>query len=794
MLRKKLNRNDEILDKLEYIGLDLEDIPNSIKKFTPIEYKVPRIFNEKQQYKQYKFVPIKDIQILLTPTNRLDSIQDKYKKALPLTNYLDNKSEKNVIYHATFLNMLKKVKIEEIQKVEEEQKKLSEKIPFKVRFQGNYLWQIYYSEATEKYFMLVTTEDTDYSTFFYLLKKKLENNSKEKIFVPISGVNYSRQYLNRIEIEDIENYLRLFTKSWPLIYEVYDSKDKFNLQIIGETEILENIKSFYKIVLKTSTEASQLYKLLKAIFILQTELPNYYEFKTRISRIGGLEFYHNDEKIEYLTLSEFLRNEYILGEEKKDITRNKIAEDRKRLEQLKQITREQEIEYVEKEKQITTFLECKKSFFGKFKYYFKYSKKSGKNKIRKEQEKVIEKDILHNRIIEEPIMNIKKWKKNYTIEELVEKYKELEMIETEMKNIIMDINATKLKNKNLAKKIENATAFIQEIDNHKKSIFEFWKYTNKDEVSSLPEGEEEEVNIVKRIEKVFHYQEDTEALGKEVDNWQRRNLSKQELDSCYIATTDLLPILNKIKTNDVMPKEIEASLRNLKRMEKQAKQLTGEEEFDIFGSFIQDNTKMGKIGNSKHREKKKDKFSILEINQNTKALGYKLELEKILTTIRTALQKNKVKQEFPIYKAMPEERIKRNTLQIFNINPEEEMKKLLKAETNKLYFYQINLKEGTNAIGITNSIIYDNQNNTLPIGMDLSTEFLIDISLLPLVLKEKTTFKILDLQEKDEFAEQTVRNICLLEYELDEEKRNKKMQERRNKKKEILENKAKQQK
>ena len=37
-----------------------------------------------------------------------------------------------------------------------------QKIPFKVRYSGNYLWQIYYSEETEQYFMIVPTEDKDY--------------------------------------------------------------------------------------------------------------------------------------------------------------------------------------------------------------------------------------------------------------------------------------------------------------------------------------------------------------------------------------------------------------------------------------------------------------------------------------------------------------------------------------------------------------------------------------------------------------------------------------------------------
>ena len=48
---------------------------------------------------------------------------------------------------------------------------------------------------------------------------------------------------------------------------------------------------------------------------------------------------------------------------------------------LKNIAKKQEEEYLAKEKQITTFLECKKSFFGKFKYYFKYGKKKNKEDI-----------------------------------------------------------------------------------------------------------------------------------------------------------------------------------------------------------------------------------------------------------------------------------------------------------------------------------------------------------------------------------------------------------------------------
>ena len=127
----------------------------------------------------------------------------------------------------------------------------------------------------------------------------------------------------------------------------------------------------------------------------------------------------------------------------------------------------------------------------------------------------------------EEIYKEKELKDKYTIEELVDSYKELENLDTELKNIIMDINAIKLKNKNMKKKIENATAYIQEIDSHKKSIFEFWKYSNKDEISSLPEGEEEEVNIEKKTKKESDYKEDIELLGKKLDKMQLKNLSKR---------------------------------------------------------------------------------------------------------------------------------------------------------------------------------------------------------------------------------------------------------------------------
>ena len=765
MPRKTSEKKGTIKEKLEYLGLDLEKIPRSLKQYKPLEFRIPKFYDEKQ-YRQYRYVPIKDIQILLSPTNRMDEIEEKYRKASPLADYLDSESEKNIIKHTTFLNMLNNFRIEDLEKVEEEQTNLSKKIPFKVKYENNYLWQIYYSENTDQYFMLVPTEDSDYSTFFYLLKKQLEKRRTGKIFVPVRNVEYTSEFLKKSEFEDIENYLWLFTKDWPLIYEVYDKNDNLSIQIVGETEVYQKIKSPYKIKLESKEEANDFYKLLKAMFILQTEIPHYFDFKTNIGKNGEIEFYIEDREIEYGNIVEWIKSEYSLGQKKEEEAEDLITKNSKRLQDLKVEIAAQEIEYLAKEKQISTFLECKKTFFGKFKYYFKYSKKKNKNKMKNDEvEEVV--NVEDEEEMEELPKRRRVKKENYNIEELVSLYKDIDEKETELKNIMMDINSLKLKNKNMQKKIENATAYIAEIDSHKKSIFEFWKYSNKDEMSSLPEGEEEEVNIIKKIAKTFDYEDDLEKFGKTMDKMQRKNLSKEETDSIYITTTNLLPLLNKIKINEFQPKDIENMLKEIKKEAIEEKTLSEKEEFDIFGGMLQDSTKVSKIKNKKHRELPKDKFNILEISKNTKQIGFKLSLENVISNIKTALTKVVVPEDLPIYKAIIDDKIDDRKINVFDINPEEEISMAIKnKDNNRINFYKINLKEGTNAISYTNCIFFDNQNRTLPVGQDLSTKILVDVSKLNLTLKNKTKFKIVEFEdENDDFSKVEIKSINVFEFD-----------------------------
>ncbi len=768
MPRKKKEIIEGISDKLDYLGLDLDEIPEKLKKYEPLEYKVQKFYDEKQ-YRQYRYIDVKDIQILLSPSNRLEDINEKYKKARPLYEYLDKENEDNILKYTTFLNMLRNMDIEEIERVEKEQENLNKSIPFKVKFHGNYLWQIYYSENTDKYFMIVPTEDTDTSTFFYILKKQIEGAKGQKIFVPISNVKYSSKIFKSSEFEELENYLWLFTKDWPSIYEVYNKKDELSIQIIGETNVYEKVKTFYKLKLNTVEKAIDFYKLLKALFILQTELPNYYNFETKINEDGWLEFYFEDKKVEYKNIIDFIREQYKKAIKRKKELRIDIKTYKKKLKHLQELVQAQEIEYLAKEKQISTFLECKKSFFGKFKYYFKYSKKNNKKNV---PEKIQIEDIEDVQVEEIPKTEAKKEKKKvpikriYTLEELITNYKELEDIENTVKKLLMDINALKLKTKNMAKKIENATKYIEEIDNHKKSIFEFWKYSNKDEMTVLPEGEQEEINVIKKIEKVFNYSEDLEEFGIKLDRIQRKNLSKSETDSAYIATTELINLLNEVKNNNITSEDLEKSLISLKSEARELR-LLNDEEYDIFGNIIEDTTRVKRINNKRHRELPRDKFDILEINKNAKISGYKLSLQIIFQNLVKALENGIIPDSLPVYKATDNEELESQDFNIFNINPENEMKEAVKNNGDKINLYKLNVQEGTKGIGFTNIIFYDNKNKTLPIGMDLSTKLLVDISKMNLNLLNKKSFKVVDIEnEEDDFSYVSIKDVNVFEYEM----------------------------
>ena len=756
----KKKDSQDITEKLEYIGLNLEEIPATLKYVEILNFR-PNVGIEENKYRQYRYISPKELEILLSPCNRLDDTKTKYSQARPLVSYLEPKTEEEQKLHETFLQMLNDVEIDDIKEIEQQQQALTKKIPFKVRYSKNYLWQIYYSEADEKYFMIVPTQDKDYSTFFYVLKKQLEKKKAGKIFVPISNIDYSKELLNKTEIQSLENYLWTFTNDWPSIYDVYDKTDKPSLQIVGQTQILGTIKSEYKTKLTNKIEASKFFKLIKALYIIQSELPEYYKFETQIDKQGEIEFYYQDKLLEYDELGDWVNEQYqkMIDIENEAVKNNQ--EYKQKLKILKEETEKLEIDYIEKEKQISTFLECKKTFFGKVKYFFKYSGKKSKKKEEKKikiEEKIKEDSNITTEQVEEKI------KKQYTLDELLEKGKQARDRENEFNNTKMDINAIKLKKVNLTKKIENASAFIAEIDSHKKSIFEFWKYSNKDEVNTLAEGEKEVINV-KPHAKTFEFEEDFEEFGTTMDHIQRMKLNKEELDAIYLTTTDQLEVINKVKTNTLEPKELEKFLKELKAEQKKANQDI-EDEIDIFGNLEEDTRKTKKLANKSHRENPKNKFLILGVGKQYKVVDYKVNISQTIWRISDAINKISTSQDIVAYMWTEEDQtIDANKINVFNLDAEEEINEAIKkSESNKINLYKIKLEKGAHAIAFSNCIYFDNQNKTLPEGMDKDTRIMVKLNDMDVKLNSKKNVKIGKLENDEITSKLDIKTVSILEY------------------------------
>ena len=746
--------NDElqiIEEKLKIIGLDLNNVPNFLKTEEKIE-NMPIAEYDEKIYKVYKYIPISKIDIIITKSNRLDSIYDKLSNSSSLYEYLVPEKEEDMEKHAEFLKMLNKVTIQEIQELENEQEKLQNQIPFEVKYKENYLWQIFYDEYNDKYLMLVPIQDLNYASLFYIIKEKIKCNTEnidKKIFVPISSLDYSEEYLKREEISDLIRYLWLFTKEWPLVYEVYDKNNELTIQIVGKTIVYEKMESTYKIVLNNKEEASKFYKLVKALFILQTEFENNYTFEAKISKNGGLEFAYNSKIIAFENLSSFIKEEYIKNVQSIKALTKENACIHVTLKNLKEQSKQKEEEYIIKHKQVATYLECRKTFFGKVRYYFR-SKKNISKVTNKEKEETQEEAIyIKEKEYEE--------KSFYTIEDLLKVCSELQEILSEVKNVRMDIKALKTKIEGTTKKIANATKYIEEIENHKKSIFEFWKFANKDNVLALSEGENPTQQEQQKIDKIYDYQEDLQEIGEFIDKLQREKLKKEECDYIYLTTTEIINDLNEIKNNSNA--DFSQRIDELKEKIKNEEVLFNIEEFDIFGNISEDKNKINTLLNKKHRESKKNKYKILDISKNTTKDEYLQKIIKAESILSKAIEKIKINMNINIYLATGNG-INTNSYEIFSINPENAINKM--DNLDKISLYRINLKNNIPAVGITNIMEYDNNNKTLPVGMNDQGEFLVDTGKLKLELKKQKLFRI--NQQIDEMIVNT-KIICVYEYD-----------------------------
>lgn len=766
-MRKNIAEDKEKLkEKLSYIGLNLERLPKFLTEFNPFSFRPSKSYND-TSYKVYRYIDVNDIEILLTPTDRLTSLDEKYKLSVPIKNCLDSKTEQNVEYFAAFLKVLNDTNIEEIEKIEKEQERLKQQIPNQVKYEGNYTWQIYYSDVSDQYFMLAPINEYNNAALFYLLKKQIEskkNRKKELIFVPVSYQEYSGNYLLKSQIADLENYLWYYTKEWANIFEVYDQKEKMSIRINGTTNVYENLRSDYFITLNSKEEAIKEYKLMKALFILSTAFPYDFNFRTNIDDEGSLEFSLQtsigEKIVNYDELTNFVQFEANQKKMLINLEDKKISEAQDKLQTIKEEVEKQTEEYLSKQRQISTFLECKKTFLGKVKYYFSNRKKelkpikSEKSKITKNKDKVEEKAELPQKEL-----------KQFTIEDLIEICTKLEARQKVVKSLKTDEKALELKKINLERKIKNANIYLNEIELHKKSIFEFWKFTNKDELPSLNEGEEEENSNKEKIAKSFNYEEDIENFGKKVDELQRRKLSKNETDSVFAVKNALtsIQILQNTKSNELTEKQrsiLEKELNKIKSEYEKNIETIELKDFDVFGGISEDSTKIKVINNTKHREIEKDKYKVLNISMQTELDVYIDTLRNYLNLIKEAFCKVTTPQNISVYMTSTQKLDKKN-LNILHLDVNKAIAENIDKE--EIYLYKINIKEAMPILYYSNIMFFDNMNQTLPIGMNLSDEVLVDLNKYKLVENKKEEFKINYL--KDEYNNKIIK-VNSIEYDV----------------------------
>ena len=759
-------------ENLKYIGLNLNKIPTFLKKYEGLNFRPSKSYDE-TIYKVYKYVNIKNIEILISPSDRITDIKQRYKLASPICEYLDSEKEENIEKFAKFMKLVTTINKDRIEEIIKEQEELNDKIPFEVKYPNNFIWQIYYSDYAKKYFMLVATEEQDNNALFYLLKEQIANVRARKpryIFVPISHMEYTGEFLSKSEIDDIENYLWYFTKEWPNIYEVFDKDNNMFIKIVGETNIYEKMRTTYSITLDTKEKAVELYKLLKAMFILATGAREEYKFVTKLNSDGEIEFWQNNTKLEYAKLSEYIKLEYLDKIDKLKYEEKEKKELKRKLAKFKNIIEDLTQEYLLRQKQIATFLECKKTFFGRVKYFFK--KKKNEEKIIKKPEKreqVEEKK-------DETLESLYALKEQYTIEDLINICTKLEEVKKENTNLTLDLKAIETKEEILSKKLDNAELYIKEIDKHKKSIFEFWKFTSKDEMQTLAEADEQEENEKTRMKKYFDYDADLENLGIKMDELQRRKLSKNETDAMF-AIRHVPNSFSELEKNENSEEDLEEQedkknkkkketalekdLNELKKEYQNDIEIINAKDFDIFGGLVEDKTKIKAINNVKHREIEKDKYKVLNVNLDTDIEAYKESINSYLKLIKEALNKISSPYDMSVYALNTKKSI--DGIHVFDINPKNAIEKELRSKKSKLILCKINIKENAPAVFYTNIMFYDNFNKTLPVGMNLSTEILLDTNKLNLKFIKEDSFYV--NYKADEFNFNT-KEIVVYEYEM----------------------------
>ena len=298
--------------------------------------------------------------------------------------------------------------------------------------------------------------------------------------------------------------------------------------------------------------------------------------------------------------------------------------------------------------------------------------------------------------------------------------------------------------------------YIKEISIEKKSLIGFFKYTNKDrkDTISKPETEFKE----EKLYKTFNYELDFLKFAEDIDRDIRKKLDSSEISSIYLAINGMLKYMNKyreyIKNNEKEDRDSNNSTHNIEEyyqeLELYLKELKnmyilayGENavDYDIFGNSQNFKTTRY-LRERAFREEDRELYKEMKFKKDMNLEDLKDIIKENLDKIQNALSKIRIDMEVDIYKIGNwTSKLKENNIEIYNLNINEE--KINIGKEDKTYnLYHLNIPAESNMLPLTNIVFYTNNNKTLPEGMDVSTQVIIDMSKYNFVVSEYINTKI----------------------------------------------------
>lgn len=126
---------------------------------------------ENNMKKVYKYIPISKIDVMVTNHSRNDKIKDKLRDAMPIIKYIYSKEFKD-FDKVRLEYLLKDYDNQKYEEIDHLQKQLLEKEPFKIIYEEDIFYEIYYMKEENRYILLICTEDIVFKEIQYILQKR----------------------------------------------------------------------------------------------------------------------------------------------------------------------------------------------------------------------------------------------------------------------------------------------------------------------------------------------------------------------------------------------------------------------------------------------------------------------------------------------------------------------------------------------------------------------------------------------------------------------------------------------